>query len=115
MSGGSWGHYKAHVKRADPGVANGTLRVWWNGKLIVDVRNLDSNPSSSSTNFINHVEFGGYNDGRNFTGATWYLWMDNIYVGTTEKGGGSQPEPTTPPSAPASSPLAPADFKSMQN
>jgi hypothetical protein len=112
MSGGSWGHYKAHVKRADPGVANGTLRVWWNGKLIVDVRNLDSNPSSSSTNFINHVEFGGYNNGTSFTGSTWYLWMDNIYVGTTEKGGGSQPKPTTPPTTP---PSAPADFKPMQN
>jgi len=114
MSGGSWGHYKAHVKRANPGVANGTLKVWFNGSLVIDVYNLDSNPLGSSTDFIGFVEFGGYNHAANFTGSTWYLWMDNIYVGTTEKGGGSQPKPTTPP-APAGPPSAPAGLKSEQN
>jgi hypothetical protein len=115
MSGGSWGHYKVHVKRADPGKVNGTLQVWWNGVLKADIYNLDSNPSSGATDFIGYVEFGGYNHALNFSGSTWYLWMDNIYVGTTEKGGGSQPKPTTPPADPASPPLAPADFKSAQN
>lgn len=109
MSGGGWGHYKAHVKRADPGKANGTLRVWWNGVLKADVRNLDSNPSSSATNYIGYIEFGGYNDARSWSGSTWYLWMDNIYVGTTEKNAGSTPSPTPPtPPTPDPTPIDPA-------
>jgi hypothetical protein len=114
MSGGSWGHYKIHVKRADRGVQNGTLKVWWNGSLVVDMYHIDSNPVESSTGKgIDHVEFGGYNNATYYKGSTWYLWLDNIYVGTTEKGGGSGT--TSPPVDKASPPLAPADFKSVQN
>ena len=100
--GGSWGHYKVYVKRADSGKKNGETKVWWNGALVAHITGQDSNPTSfgNSTGF-NQIQFGGYNDARYFTSSspTYYMWMDNIYVGTTEKSGSSTTQPpTTPPS-----------------
>jgi hypothetical protein len=108
MRGGSWGHYKAWVKRADPGVKNGEVKVWWNGNLKAHITNMDSNRSGTSTPYFDKIEFGGYNHGAAFNGSTWYLWIDNLYLGTTEKGGTSTPEPTPEPVA---SPKSPAGFK----
>jgi len=103
MRGGSWGHYKAWVKRADPGVKNGEVKVWWNGTLRAHITKMDSNPLGGSTPFFSNMEFGSYNHAAAFNGSTWYLWMDNIYVGTTEKSGGSTtPPPTQPPTTPPS-------------
>jgi hypothetical protein len=98
MRGGNWGHYKAWVKRADPGVKNGEVKVWWNGQLKAHISKMDSNPSGSSTPFFEKIEFGGYSHST-FSGATWYLWIDNLYVGTTEKNGTSPPPPPNVPPA----------------
>jgi hypothetical protein len=87
MSGGSWGHYKLYIKRADPGMNNGALKVWWNNTLKVDISKMASNALGQSTDYVAYVEFGGYNHADAYSGKTWYLWMDNIYVGTTEKNG----------------------------
>jgi hypothetical protein len=108
MRGGNWGHYKAWVKRADPGASNGEIKIWWNGKLRSHITKMSSNPSGSSTPFFEKIEFGGYNHAATFNGSTWYFWIDNLYVGTTEKGGTSTPAPTPEPVA---SPKAPAGFK----
>jgi hypothetical protein len=117
MRGGSWGRYKAWVKRADPGVQNGEVKVWWNGNLKAHITNMNSNPSGSSTPYLDKIEFGGYNHASLFNGSTWYLWIDNLYVGTTEKGGTSTtptptPTPTPEPAPqPVASPKSPAGFK----
>jgi hypothetical protein len=111
MRGGSWGHYKAWVKRADLGVKNGEVKVWWNGQLKAHITKMDSNPSGASTPYFERIEFGGYSHST-FNGSTWYLWIDNLYVGTTEKGGTSSPEPTPEPAVQSvASPKAPAGFK----
>jgi hypothetical protein len=109
MRGGNWGHYKAWVKRADPGASNGEAKIWWNGQLRAHITKMDSNPSGSSTPFFERIEFGGYLHST-FSGSTWYLWIDNLYVGTTEKGGASAPAPEPAPQ-PIASPKAPAGFK----
>jgi len=116
MRGGNWGRYKAWVKRADPGASNGEVKIWWNGNLRAHITKMSSNPSGSSTPFFERIEFGGYNHGAAFNGSTWYLWIDNLYMGTTEKGGTSTPapapEPTPEPAPqPVASPNSPADFK----
>jgi len=109
MRGGSWGHYKAWVKRASPGSRNGEVKVWWNGVLRAHITNMDSNPGGSSP-YFKAIEFGGYNHASAFSGATWYLWMDNIYIGTTEKSGGSTtPPPTDPPTTPPTTPPSTTD------
>ena len=96
--GGSWGHYKVHVKRADSGTRNGETQVWWNGNEISHITNQNSNPTSiANSNEFYKIVFGSYNHALNFTGGTWYLWIDNLYIGTTEKSGGSTTPPITPP------------------
>jgi hypothetical protein len=72
---------------------------------------MSSNPSGSSTPFFERIEFGGYNHGAAFNGSTWYLWIDNLYVGTTEKGGTSTTPTPEPAPEPVASPKAPAGFK----
>ncbi len=106
MRGGTWGHYKAWIKRADPGSKNGEVKIWWNGNLKTHVTNMDSNPTGSSP-YFERIEFGGYNHKTAFSGATWYLWVDNVYIGTTDKGGSSSYEPPKT----ANSPKSPMDFK----
>ncbi|HCC04723.1 TPA: hypothetical protein DEP58_00275 [Patescibacteria group bacterium] len=97
MRGGIWGHYKAWVKRADRGVSNGEVKVWWNGTLYAHVKNMNSNPiGSATTPGFESIEFGGYSH-TTFTGNTWYLWIDNLKVSTD----GSQISvPTQPPLGP---------------
>jgi len=96
MRGGSWGHYKAWVKRADRGVSNGEVKIWWNGTLYAHIKNMNSNPSSSASSLgFEGIEFGGYSH-TTFAG-TWYLWIDNLKVSTD----GSQISvPTQPPLGP---------------
>ena len=87
LRGGTWGHYKAHVRRADPGQSNGEVQVWWNDTEMVHLTGMNSNPLSNSTDSFAYITFGDYT---NSNTSTWYYWIDNLYVGTTEKviGGG---------------------------
>lgn len=94
---GQWGHYKAWVKRASPGVSDGEVKVWWNGELKAHFSSMDSNPASyfDPTPGFYSIDFGGYNfaslnggaDGYFADGITptWYLWIDNLVVSTTAK------------------------------
>ncbi|KKS84415.1 MAG: hypothetical protein UV60_C0021G0005 [Parcubacteria group bacterium GW2011_GWA2_43_11] len=105
MRGGTWGHYKAWVKRADTGVSNGEVKVWWNGTLRAHIKNMKSNPTESATLGFENIEFGGYSH-TTFTGNTWYLWIDNLKVSTdgTQISVPSQPPlapPTTMPPTPS--------------
>jgi len=85
VRGTTWNHYKAYVKRADPGVKNGEIKVWLNGVLREYITGMDSNPNHAKTSTrLKNIEFGGYNHD-NFNGTVWYLDVDNVYVGTTEK------------------------------
>jgi hypothetical protein len=110
MRGGAWHHYKLWVKRASPGQLNGEVKVWHNGTLKSHIKNMDSNPSGSSTSFIELIELGGYNH-NTFNGNPWYLWIDNLYVGTAPKSGsGSSTTPAatpTPVTDPAPAPTTP--------
>lgn len=83
----TWGHYKIYVKRADPDVHNGEVRVWFNGTEMAHFTGMDSNPAAfvDPEPGFDSVQLGGYIHAPNFTGGTWYLWYDNLYVGTTEK------------------------------
>lgn len=83
IRGTTWHHYKAYVKRADYMQGNGEVKVWWNGVLVSHVTGMYSRVTQS--NYFKYMEFGGYNHD-NFNGTEWYLDVDNIYVGTTEKG-----------------------------
>lgn len=60
--------------------------MWWNGDLRADISQMMSNPASAATPYFDAIEFGGYNHD-NFDGNAWHLWIDNLYVGTTEKNG----------------------------
>jgi hypothetical protein len=91
LRGGTWGRYKLWVKRADSGTTNGQVKVWFNGVLRAHWTNMASNPSPYSSEF-NKMSFGGYV--HSTYESPWELWLDNIYVGTTEKDGTS-PELTT--------------------
>lgn len=85
IRGGEWHHYKAWVKRAYPaGTANGEVKVWLDGVLRGHFTNMDSNPAGRSSTYFFSIELGGYNH-TNFNGSVWYLWIDNLYIGTTEK------------------------------
>jgi hypothetical protein len=94
ITGGGWGHYKAWVKRASPGLADGAIKIWWNGELRLNGTDMDSNPASSAdpTPGFSMIEFGGYNHS-NFNGNTWYLWIDNLSVSTTDLTSQSLPTP----------------------
>jgi hypothetical protein len=96
MRGGSWGRYKVWVKRASPGVKDGETKVWWNGALRSHITNMDSNPAGSATAYFDKIEFGGYNHS-NFSGSTWYLWIDNLSVSTGTTTSAPAPEPAPEP------------------
>jgi hypothetical protein len=114
LRGGAWHHYKLWVKRASQGQSNGEVKVWHNGTLKSHIKNMNSNPSGSSTPFIEAIEFGGYNHHDTFNGNTWYLWIDNLYVGTTPKSGsGSSTTPVATPT-PVTNP-APTTPKTVTN
>ncbi len=90
---GEYHHYKLYWKRATNNMKNGEAKVWWDDELVVHVSGLESNNDMCSQAsdytvcndpFLNRVEFGGYT---NHNTETWYLWVDNVYVGTTEKEG----------------------------
>jgi len=97
-TGGAWHHYKAWLKRADPGQTNGEVKVWWDGTLRLYVSGMDSNPAAflDPTPGFFSIEIGGYNmassnggvDGYFADGITptWYLWVDNVAIdsGATE-------------------------------
>lgn len=82
IRGGTWGRYKAWVKRASPGAADGEFMAWWNGTLRLHVTGMESNPAEylDPTPGFALIEFGGYNDS---IGDPWYLWIDNLIVSTT--------------------------------
>jgi hypothetical protein len=96
LRGNVWRHYKAMVKRADPGTRNGETKIWLNGALHAHITNQDSNPGfADPTPGFYRIELGGYvreyrpDTGVGFltgTTPTWYLWVDNVYIGTTENG-----------------------------
>jgi len=103
IRGSAYHHIKMHVKRADSGTRNGTTTIWHNGTLVGDVSNQNTNPPSYNSTEFYEITFGSYTDPSNFTGADWYLWIDNLYIGTTEKNATpppgpvlSNPIPTTP-------------------
>jgi len=117
LRGGTWKHYKVWVKRATPGTTNGEIKVWWNGTLWSHIKNMNSNPSGvDPTPGFDSVVFGSYTrEYRAETGVgfltgttpTYYIWMDNLYIGTTEKSGGSTTQPpTTPPTTTDTTPPA---------
>jgi hypothetical protein len=96
LRGDVWRHYEVMVKRADPGTRNGETKVWFDGTLHSHITNQDSNPSPIDPSPGFHsIELGGYvreyrpDTGVGFltgTTPTWYMWLDNVYIGTTEKG-----------------------------
>jgi hypothetical protein len=89
IRGTEWDHYKVMVKRANPGQTNGEVKVWWNGNLHAHTTIMPSNPNYSITSpYLKRIEIGGYNSGQDghFDGDTWYLDVDNVYIGTTEQG-----------------------------
>jgi hypothetical protein len=83
LRGGVWNRYKLWVKRATSGTTNGQVKVWFNGELRAHWTNMPSNPSPYSSEF-NKLSFGGYV--HSTYESPWELWLDNIYVGTTEQG-----------------------------
>lgn len=87
---GTWGHYKAHLKRATPGQRDGTLSVWWNGSLVSQMSNMASNETDNA--YFSYMTFGDYSASTSGY-STWYFWIDNLYVGTTERG---ESVPATP-------------------
>jgi hypothetical protein len=90
IRGTAWKHYKAWVKRADYNTTNGQMKVWLDGVLIAHITNMNSNPIDRAISHVfKKIEIGGYNSGQkdtHFQGSTWYLDVDNVYIGTTEKG-----------------------------
>jgi len=94
IRGSAYHHIKMHVKRATQGTRNGTTKIWHNGVLVGDVSDQNTNPYpyGDSTEF-QEITFGGYVDPPNFTGADWYMWIDNLYIGTTEKNATPPPGP----------------------
>jgi len=78
---GTWGHWKLHVKRADPAESNGEVQVWWNDVLMAHFTEMNSNPEefSDPTPGFDSVQFGGYMHGT-FDGNAWYLWIDNLTI-----------------------------------
>jgi hypothetical protein len=91
--GGAWGHYKVWVKRAYPaGTWNGEVKVWFNGVLRAHITEMNSNPVGVTSTEFTKLNFGDY-VGTGYT-SPWYIWLDNIYVGTTEKTGPPVPDTT---------------------
>lgn len=100
---GLWHTYKVYLKRADQGTTNGAYRIFSDGTEIVSASNVDNNPSSGYTPSIDRIEWGGY---RNSNGTgTWYLWVDDITVSSTDPDanvtGVSSITPSTSISSPA--------------
>jgi hypothetical protein len=95
---GAWHHWKVWLKRADPGMTNGELKVWWDGVLRLHTQNMNSNPEefADPTPGFYAIELGGYNhassngglDGYFANGITppWYLWIDNVVIESTYTG-----------------------------
>lgn len=97
LRGNAWHHVKIHFVRADPGVANGAYQIWIDGVDRAHFINLNNNsPVSNATDRIAFINFGDYTNSNN---ATWYFWIDNLNVTSTDAGGGTG---ATAPRAPAS-------------
>ncbi|MEE4243110.1 MAG: hypothetical protein V2I36_16730 [Desulfopila sp.] len=89
IRGGDWHHFKLEVSRADEGRQNGYIKIWHNDVLTVHITDMPSNPSGSTTpDRFEHMVFGDYTDEYLPGEESWYFWIDNLYVGTTEKTAG---------------------------
>jgi len=96
LRGNSWNRYKAFVKRADQGQKNGEVKIWFNGILRAHIINMDSNPGSVlNPTYFEGMTFGDYANERTFT-STWYFWMDNLTVSSTDPDGGAVSVPAVP-------------------
>jgi hypothetical protein len=97
LTGNVWRRYKVWVKRATPGQKDGAIKVWLNGVLNTHITNMDSFSVGigDPTPGFYKIEIGGYvREYRDYNGygflngttAPWDLWIDNLYMGTTEQG-----------------------------
>jgi len=90
IRGGGWGRIKVWVKRALPNTRDGEIKIWWKGNLVSHISNMDSYEESFADTIpgFKSIQLGGYVHEGFVDGVTapWYLWVDNLYMGTTEQG-----------------------------
>ena len=99
LRGNVWRHIKIHFVRAAPGTNTGSFRIWVDGVEKASAININNNsPTSSATSSIAYITFGDYT---NSNTSTWYFWIDNLTVSSTDDTSVSYPSPvTTEPTIP---------------
>jgi hypothetical protein len=97
---GKWMTVKVYVKAATAS-ANGTLKLWKNGTLVIDNTNKLNNYAASGIHAYRYGYIFGYSNS-GFTAATDIL-VDNVVFATSESdlAGGSTTPVVAPPMAPA--------------
>lgn len=87
LRGGAWHHVKIHFVRAAPGTDTGEYQIWIDGVEKVHFTNVNNNsPADSATSSISAITFGDYTNSNN---STWYYWIDNLSVSSTDLTGSS--------------------------
>lgn len=82
LRGNTWRHVKIHFVRAAAGTDTGEYQIWVDGVEKAHFIKINNNsPTSSATPNIASITFGDYTNSNN---STWYFWIDNLTVSSTD-------------------------------
>jgi hypothetical protein len=102
---GQWDKLKLHVRLNTPGQADGVVRLWINGQLRLEYRNVDVR--QGTMHGMNKLNLSSYATRQTSTPGT--QWWDDFTLSTTDPDSGSNPPP------PASPPNPPVNFRIVPN